>query len=136
MAFMVPEYHKGMFYAVETDMGHTDLVPGDLVPKKPKRSDFHPYVEGTPEEFEAVHGWFARLSAPGYMDATDWSGPFKTKKKAEEHIEDTYEVDPETGEHLEYNPPRKSRKKAKKTRKSKRKRNPVSMREIMRNALK
>jgi hypothetical protein len=27
-------------------------------------------------------GFYARLSAPGYMDCTDWSGPFETEEEA------------------------------------------------------
>jgi hypothetical protein len=27
-------------------------------------------------------GYFSRLSAPGYMDCTDWSGPYETEEEA------------------------------------------------------
>ena len=27
-------------------------------------------------------GWYCRLSAPGYMDCTEWSGPFETELEA------------------------------------------------------
>jgi hypothetical protein len=47
---------------------------------------------------ELVTGWFCRLSAPGYMDCTDWSGPFETEQEARDHIAETYDVDPETGD--------------------------------------
>lgn len=44
--------------------------------------------------------WYARLNAPGYMDATDWSGPYETEKEARDYIESTYDVHNETGEAL------------------------------------
>lgn len=44
-------------------------------------------------------GWYARLSAPGYMDATDWHGPYATEEEALKAVCDFYEVD-EDGEEL------------------------------------
>lgn len=35
-------------------------------------------------------GWYARLSAPGYMDATEWSGPFGTEDEALEALYEMY----------------------------------------------
>jgi hypothetical protein len=35
-----------------------------------------------PEEVKTVFGWCARLSAPGYLDCTDWAGPFETEEEA------------------------------------------------------
>ena len=34
------------------------------------------------EEDEPEAGWYGRLSAPGYLDATDWHGPYKTSDEA------------------------------------------------------
>ena len=36
-------------------------------------------------------GWYARLSAPGYLDATDWEGPFNTEAEALRFILDYYD---------------------------------------------
>lgn len=33
---------------------------------------------------ELVCGWCGRYSAPGYMDRTDWCGPFDTEREARE----------------------------------------------------
>ena len=41
----------------------------------------------------------ARLSASGYMDCTEWSA-FETMEAARQYIEDTYEVDADSGEDL------------------------------------
>ncbi len=42
-------------------------------------------------------GWYARLSAPGYMDATDWHGPYSSEAEALKAVCEFYEVD-ENGE--------------------------------------
>ena len=35
------------------------------------------------EEVEPTEsGWYSRLSAPGYMDCTDWSGPYDSEEEA------------------------------------------------------
>ncbi len=39
----------------------------------------------------AAPGWYARLSASGYMDCTDWNGPFKTREEAEAFLVETYD---------------------------------------------
>ena len=44
-------------------------------------------------------GWYGRLSAAGYLDCTDWYGPFKSARDALREVRDTYEVD-EDGEEL------------------------------------
>ena len=35
-------------------------------------------------------GYYARLSAPGYLDCTDWLGPFGTSDEAYEELAETY----------------------------------------------
>ena len=42
---------------------------------------------------EASSGYFGRLSAPGYLDSTEWSGPFDRAWKALRHVCETFEVD-------------------------------------------
>lgn len=42
---------------------------------------------------EAVTGHFCQLSAPGYMDQTEWSGPHDTVRKAKQDLIDNYERD-------------------------------------------
>lgn len=93
MPHMVPDYSSEMFCVVELPNGETEAVPADVCTVK----DF---PEGS--TIEPVSGkWFARLSAPGYLDATDWAGPFATITAAMYYILETYSVDPETGEELE-----------------------------------
>jgi hypothetical protein len=69
---MVPEYENGPFYL--TDDG---AIPVDA---------------GAPDDFdgETASGWFCRLSAPGYMDATDWNGPYSSEDEARQAIRDDF----------------------------------------------
>lgn len=39
-----------------------------------------------PEDVETLFGWFCRLSAPGYMDCTDWSGPYESEEEAAQEL--------------------------------------------------
>lgn len=36
-------------------------------------------------------GFYARLSASGYMDCTNWSGPFASVEEAEANLVETYD---------------------------------------------
>ena len=42
------------------------------------------------EEYEA--GWYSRLSASGYLDCTDWQGPYKNAFRAIRAVCELYEV--------------------------------------------
>ncbi len=44
-------------------------------------------------------GWYGRLSAPGYLDCTDWNGPFASEAEALQAVMDLYEVD-ENGDEI------------------------------------
>lgn len=35
-------------------------------------------------------GYYCRLSASGYLDCTDWSGPFETLEESAQYLIDTY----------------------------------------------
>ena len=37
-------------------------------------------------------GWYSRFSAPGYLDATDWHGPFKSPQTALKEIIEFYDA--------------------------------------------
>ena len=98
MAFMVPVYEESDWFVVETTAGG-EVVPADLVGDNPTAERLAQYVEGEVESWERRHAVGARLSASGYMDATDWT-LHETIEEARQYIEDTYEVDPETGDEL------------------------------------
>ena len=48
-----------------------------------------PYTEGTPLSWENVKGFGARLSAPGYLDCTEWT-VFDTENEAREYLAESY----------------------------------------------
>ncbi len=89
MAFMEPVYTNEPFVCITNQHGESTLVPAEF-------ADI-----GDDETVEACEpGWFCQLSANGYMDQTDWDGPFETEQEARDHIADTYDVDPDTGDEL------------------------------------
>jgi hypothetical protein len=52
------------------------------------------YCEGTIQEWKTIRGHGARLSAPGYLDCTEWT-VFDTEKEAEEYLDEMYGDDEE-----------------------------------------
>lgn len=99
MAFMIPEYTSEPFFVGETKYGEGVVCPADVYRDEQR---FASDCDVGPETVERVSGkWWARLSAPGYCDATDWGGPFDTRAEAREYIESTYEVNADTGDELE-----------------------------------
>ena len=105
-SFMQPVVEQAPYYEVETNFG-TWIVPADVVgfPFAPTDgetyTDEHPqwedicaavedYVEGNDtQHVTPKSGWIARMSASGYMDATDWSA-FDTEQEAIDYLEETY----------------------------------------------
>jgi|TARA_Y100000310_G_scaffold297836_1_gene331198 hypothetical protein len=90
MAFMIPAYDSSDFVAVENSAGEWTFVPlgyEDLQPGETIAAQFSGKV-------------FVRLSAPGYLDCTEWSGPYDSEAEAGDFIEETYDVDRDTGEDL------------------------------------
>ena len=100
MAFMVPTAQRLTFKrdAFQVNYGHRcaecnkTLDPGAL----------GVYLcEGDPVCGECfVDGWYGRLSAPGYLDATDWNGPFATSDAALAGVCEMYDCD-ENGDPLD-----------------------------------
>jgi hypothetical protein len=99
MAFMKPQYEEGSWYEVETLDEGLITLPFDLVGPDPSPESFRDYCESPYYAHEVVQGVGARLSAPGYMDCTDWT-VLPDMASARQYIEDTYEVDPDTGDEL------------------------------------
>jgi hypothetical protein len=97
MAFMQLRAEHGTWYVVENHRGDSELIPGDLVPGLDPEGAHHfdaparlfdPYLppgftDHEPLSFDRKVGWCARYSAPGYMDCTEWVGPYATREQAE-----------------------------------------------------
>lgn len=96
MAFMRPVYTREDFHVGENKHGERIVAPADVYGTLQRFMD---ECDIAPDSAEVVSGkWWARLSAPGYMDATDWHGPFRSLPLAQRDIADTYDVDPDTGD--------------------------------------
>lgn len=83
--FMEPQCVHGTWLVTDDD-----VIPEGYV------TDLNDALSG-----EYVTGWCARLSAPGYMDRTDWVGPFDTAVEAAEELGRMYrsEFDEDEDEH-------------------------------------
>ena len=103
MAFMRPDIYLGYAYLVETTSG-TEIVPADVA-RVPKNAAtpvpyLRDYLEGYPlpdVSPSLTFGHFARLSAPGFMDCTEWSGPYDSAADAEAALSEMYGSDDESG---------------------------------------
>jgi hypothetical protein len=98
MAFMRPEYSDQPFHLVETS-GETHAIPADVFGTIERVAEEY---DTSPDRVEVVEGkvW-CRLQAPGYMDATDWSGPYDSLTEARAAIREDYDAHPDTGDNLE-----------------------------------
>ena len=106
MAFMRPVAERFAAYHVETNAG-TEVVPeevcGEISCKVCEQTGeicsetqqaLASYVEGSAiDSVERKEGWYARLSAPGYLDCTEWDGPHETAELALAAVKEFYEVD-------------------------------------------
>ena len=73
MGFMQAVVEEGQWYVVETSQG-TEVVPAEVIGQRdPPLEAFADFVEGEPESYALRDGFGARTSAPGYMDATEWT---------------------------------------------------------------
>lgn len=52
-------------------------------------TEIQQYTDGEPESWENIQGYGARLSAPGYMDCTEWA-VFDTGAEAWDYLEEMY----------------------------------------------
>ena len=86
MPFMRPDYEESVHYVVTRD--------GIIIP-----TDYFDGPESDVEE-RGVAPVLWRLSAPGYMDATDWNFA-QTLQEAREDCLATYDVCPDCGEGAE-----------------------------------
>ena len=86
--FMKNELEHGTFHIGETTEGMVILPPNVFETEK----KHYELLRG--KRWRRKCGWYARLSAPGYLDCTDWSGPFDSEKEANEYLNDMYDGDP------------------------------------------
>lgn len=112
MGFMTLQVEKFVALVVDGPLGG-EIVPWDLLggdPGAPRMLDvddddaretlaraapFCPDGTRVVWSAEIVEGWFARMSAPGYLDCTDWIGPYDTAEEAERECREMYGDDDE-----------------------------------------
>ena len=94
-SFLRPVIEHGEYFEVETSIG-TEIVPADAVSRLTETvfvGFLLNYLEGQPlddcAELERKTGWLARMSAPGYMDATPWSA-FESEQEAWDYLTEYY----------------------------------------------
>jgi hypothetical protein len=112
-SFMKPHIEHGDYFEVETSNG-TEIVPADVVrlpfavvhaaggyfhPDETGAAEFalvakamQPYTACGIERIEPKRGWLARMSAPGYMDCTDWTA-HETEDEARAYLIEHYADD-------------------------------------------
>lgn len=73
----------------EVIAGMNRLNKGFMVPELARLSEAEAREYSGDDTAEA--GIYARLSAPGYLDCTDWSGPFQTEAEAEADLVGMYD---------------------------------------------
>ena len=76
---MLPQAIHGTMYVGETNEG-TVILEEDIF-------EFESKHYGN-VSWEKTSGWFARWSAPGYLDATEWMGPYDTEEEAIAALDD------------------------------------------------
>jgi len=100
--FMQPQAQQMRMLHIETTIG-TEVIPADLVGETPTATALRDYLEGTPyaddktgkleeDSWDLETGWYARFSAPGYLDCTDWVGPEDSEGGALAALADLHDV--------------------------------------------
>jgi len=77
------ETTQGTFWVQCEDAGYKDVIAKDLITYLPV-PDTDCIVK-----WEFRSGYGARMSAPGFLDCTDWT-VFDTEEEAQRHLEETY----------------------------------------------
>lgn len=110
-AFMKPHVTLEDFLVVEDKHGSTvGTFPADIAnlsfrDENNKRIDeiegedtsdlqsLREFCEGEPAKVRIIRGkYWAQLSAPGYMDQTDWNGPHDSEEAARKALSDEHDV--------------------------------------------
>ncbi len=94
MAHMEPQYYDGPYVAVDTEDLSTTYLPQDVWADLGEEA-----LESPASAVTEYDGVLSRLSAPGYMDCTDWT-PADTEKDAREAFR-ADGLDPDTGDELD-----------------------------------
>ena len=93
MAFMERQVEFGEWWEIDTDGGVFYAPRWNMS----KDDVFNDFPSGSITTIGTVSGYGARLSAPGYLDCTEWT-VFGTEAEAHQFLEDFYPEDEEDTE--------------------------------------
>lgn len=93
MSFMQEQIIYDRWIEIDSKEG-TFFIPQDLIGKttEPRLSDCAPFIPCLPQNvisMRIIDGYGARLSAPGYLDCTEWT-VFPTKEQAQKFLTEMY----------------------------------------------
>jgi|SRR5882672_1697890 len=77
------------------DLPNSEFLAGGVTEEN--SADLQQFCEGHVQSWTNIEGYGARLSAPGYLDCTEWT-VFDTAEQAEKYLEETYGDDEEDSE--------------------------------------
>lgn len=84
-SFMKPEIIQGYWWEIDGDQG-TTFYPAEYFSIGEAKADY----PGKIYETKYRKGWGARLSAPGYLDCTEWT-VHDTEIEAKTYLEEMYD---------------------------------------------
>jgi len=96
MAFMKPQYVREDFHVIETRHEGCVAIPADVFGTVERAA--HEYGVSVDSVELVVGKFWCQLSAPGYLDCTDWDGPHDTLDDARAALADLWDCDPDTGD--------------------------------------
>jgi len=83
---MRPETMHGEWIVIDGDYG-VSVYPAAYFDESEAKAEYGSRVY----ECETIAGWAARLSMPGFLDATEWQGPYDSEAEALRDLEALYE---------------------------------------------
>ena len=86
--FLKNAVEHGTFHVGETTAGTVILHPDVFETEKRHYRLLHG------QRWQKRAGWYGRLSVGGYLDCTDWSGPYDSRREANDALNDMYDGDP------------------------------------------
>ena len=86
MAWEIGQFHMQII----RDTSEGDIYTPEQYAEYPGNEEAAEAYDVEPDNVDTVFGWWARLSAPGYMDCTEWIGPFESADDAGEELLSSY----------------------------------------------
>ncbi len=95
MSHMQPQVFLGFYYEVQAGDGETWIVPCEVAGRTDRiasgalQAYVEPTIDNPDEEVSSAAGWLARMSAPGFLDCTEWS-VHTSEEEAREYLAEFY----------------------------------------------